>query len=235
MANGEAPSCYKIADNRTALKALALYPLDQIPSNLPFTTECRNQIIGNAVHCALYVSQSVVDSVGKFQYDGHEGLAPGWLTDPLTIDAGRWVTACMIQRLNATGQHVNILPEGNTRGIYKDSNLESLYPVNESNAWGNFFDPNNTTGYDGYVCYTDEVLRACGSSASPEDWFNSRYCDGSGDAGAGNPCYLKLMGPCSSACLMGSTGYALCLRPDGTYDDHTVHVRLQEPPTCSAQ
>lgn len=230
--NGENPNCYNIFQNRQALRDFATHPLHAIPASLSFTTECRDQIIGNAVHCALRQTESATD--GKVEHDGWEGLAPGWMNDPLTVEGQRWVTGCMIQRLNATGQHVPILPEGNTPPIYKVPALESDYPINESNAWGNYFDPYTITSYDGYVCYEPSVKAACDTHAFVEDWFNSRYCDGAGDAGASNPCHLKLMGPCIEKCMTFTTGYAACKKPDDSYDDHTVHVRLQEPPVCVA-
>ncbi|MBK9260037.1 MAG: hypothetical protein IPM54_09400 [Polyangiaceae bacterium] len=129
------------------------------------------------IGCALSSSQTVTDpahTIGYFlgipvkkSYTGEIGIAPAWTWRALTTTEKRYVTACVMQRVNAYGEVINILLQ-TANGSYQPLNRSTedleLYPVAESVAWGNMFDstielsttnsevPEDTIPFVGHIC-----------------------------------------------------------------------------------
>ena len=78
----------------------------------------------------------------KKVYSGEIGLAPHWLTRALTTDEKKWVTACVLARVNRYGVTLDIALEGNHSAI--SPRASSVYTEAESKAWGNMFDSTTT-------------------------------------------------------------------------------------------
>ena len=104
-ANGTRPSCFWAHGTQQALRALGGAALDQGQGQLPsipltqVSADCR-EVLRSAVQCALTQDQSVTDAVTGEHYTGWWGLAPSWLNGALDVDGRRFVTGCMVQRLN---------------------------------------------------------------------------------------------------------------------------------------
>lgn len=205
------------------LPAIAAAPLDQGNGFLPgvnFGHSHGYEVWRNIVYCALGVDQTLTDPSTGAVHRGHFGLAMSWKNAALTASQQRWVTACMLQRLNAYGHSVPILLEGMTSPIYYYQPDDSAYPWNESTAWGNVFSP---AGPAVYVCSDSDLIATCeaqGKTASA--WLQERICDGVANCG------MVYMGTCATACKYQVTSrgtYPVCTVNGVTYNE-TVHVQL---------
>jgi hypothetical protein len=221
--NGKTPSLFWLPATQMFYQTLAAAPLNQFPVNGNLPPKGRHEIIQNAIECALTRQQSVTDPYDGQVYTGWWGIEPNWTDRPLTADGRRWVTGCMVQRLNAYGITVNILPEGNTPAIYDGSSYESLLPFDESIVWGDVF-AIGAGANKVYACWGTDIDLVCGE---PAKYLNTRICDQAKDN-----CNLQIMGPCSQVCDSG-TGYPICKNFDGVLDDHTVHVQTDARKYCS--
>lgn len=220
--NGKDPGLFWDPAAQMFYEALAAAPLTQFPSSAGLPAAGREEIIRNAIECALTQKQKVADDQGV-AYTGWWGIAPEWEYRPLSPDARRWVTGCMVQRLNAYGKTVNILPEGNTPALYEDPSWQAVLPFDESIVWGDVFTPGVGPRVV-YACWGTDLEATCGE---PAKYLNTRICD----QAKGN-CHLEVLGPCSEVCDFAS-GYAICKNFDSVVDDHTVHVQTDARKNCS--
>ena len=188
---------------------------------------CREEVLEVLVECALLETQTVWDSGPDHQqYKGRIGLASHWRYQALSSDEQRWVTACMLQRLNKFGTKINILLEGNDPAIAPDIVSQSLYPVPESSMWGNMFNstvPLNPThnaflqsppAFAAHAC-NEHGSFTCGAAAMP--YAVARVCD----AGAQN-CQVTAWDSCGVCAFGGAmcTSFANRIRsrlPDKEY------------------
>lgn len=191
--------------------------------------DCHDEVLENAIECALGTDQAAYDPFSKNWYRGWWGLAPKWMEQPLSSDERKWVTGCMIQRLNFFGIEVPILLEGANPKINTHTFYDTKYSFDESTAWGDLFTPSTVGPPKVYVCWDDDLAALCDptSPQSPKWWLNTRICDT-------NPaCGLEIMGPCSEVCKSDSnTGYPLCKDSYGSYWTETVHVQLLPQDKC---
>jgi hypothetical protein len=157
-------------------------------------------------------------------YSGWWGLSPSWLGGALEASGRRYVTGCMIQRLNFYGLEVPILLEGAHPAIARSALYGSMYPIQETTAFGDLF--SSTTpllgsqpAFNLYVCSESLLSQACGPLGLPV-LFQKRICD---DLPL---CGLVTLGPCALSCVE-SGPYWKCrpnlLAPVWT---ETVRVRL---------
>ena len=77
--------------------------------HLANTPEKRHQL-QYLVRCALPAQVVLYTQQGieRFTFPGEMGLAPGWLTHPMTPGEERWVSACMFALTNYFGKHVAV-------------------------------------------------------------------------------------------------------------------------------
>jgi hypothetical protein len=134
------------------------------------------------------------------------------------------VTGCLVERLNASGTSVPILLEGPNPAIAQDPELEAVYSIPESTAFGDLFSSTNplsglVPAFSAYVCWEDMLPQSRGTLGLP--LLEQRICD---DAPL---CGLVTLGPCSLVCTDNGP-YRACspslLSPAWT---QTVRVRLQ--------
>lgn len=232
-ANGTRPACFWAHGVQQALRTMGGAALDRGAGqmlSIPLTQvsqDCR-EVLRSAVECALTQDQSVQDPVTGELYTGWWGLAPSWQSGTLDVDGRRYVTGCMVQRLNYYGTHVPILLEGNHPAIERNATFSSQYPIMESTAFGDLF--SSTTpllgilpAFNLYVCWEGLLPQSCGFLGLP--LLGQRLCD---DVPL---CGLMVMGPCALSCAQDD-GYWKCrpglLSPSWT---QTVRVRL-EADTC---
>ncbi|MDI1449308.1 hypothetical protein [Polyangium sp. 6x1] len=236
--NGYGPPCFWDPGSQQALRDLGKVALTSgtggtLPALPTLLSTCR-EVVKNAVECALAPSQSVLDRVNGQVYQGHWGLATEWYADALSADGKRWVTACMVQRLNILNQHVDILLEANHTRILEDVANDATFGFEESAAYGNLFDSRTTPvagrpAFNVYVCSELEQIQQC-PLAGGFPWIDRRICDQ-----AGNNCGLVYLGACQSACIPnGPAGeYWSCKPSYGlVYNDYTIRVQLENPTSC---
>lgn len=233
--NGTSPSCFWAAGSQQALRTLGGIGLDQGTGDLPeiplsqVSQSCR-QVLRSAIACALTPDQSVRDPVTGESYSGWWGLSPSWVGGALEPAGRRYVTACMVQRLNYYETSVPILLEGPHPAIARGTSFDSMYPILESTAFGDLF--SSTTpllgvlpAFNAFVCWESTLPQSCGLLGLPL-LFEKRICD---DAPL---CGLIPLGPCSLWCVE-SGPYWQCrnnLLAPPTWTE-TVRVRL-ETTTC---
>jgi hypothetical protein len=233
-ANGTRPSCFWAPGSQQALRTLGAAALDQgggFLESIPFSQvslDCR-EVLRSAVECALTPAQSVSDPVTGELYTGWWGLAPSWRDEALDVDGRRYVTGCMVQRLNYSGTSVPILLEGSHPAISEHLTYGPQYPIAESTVFGDLFSSTNPLSgllpaFNAYVCWESLLPQSCGLLGLPL-LFENRICD---DAPL---CGLMTIGPCALSCVQNGP-YWSCrpnlLAPEWT---QTVRVKL-ETATC---
>lgn len=162
---------------------------------------------------------------GEF-YSGWWGLSPSWLGGALEPTGRRYVTGCMLQRLNYYEASVPILLEGPPPAIQRSTTFGPQYPVVESTVFGDLF--SSTTplvgllpAFNAYVCWESLLPQSCGLLGLPL-LLEKRICDD-----LPLLCGLTVLGPCSLSCVE-SGPYWKCrpnlLAPPWT---ETVRVKLE--------
>ncbi|ATB37767.1 hypothetical protein CYFUS_003192 [Cystobacter fuscus] len=227
--NGTSPSCFWAHGTQQALRSMGSAALDQGAGFLPsfplnLVSESCRHVFRSAVECALTPAQSVRDPVTGALYTGWWGLAPSWLGDVLDTAGRRYVTACMVQRLNFYGASVPILFEGAHPAIAHSTTYASQYPIEESTVFGDLFSSSTPLlgllpAFNVFVCWESLLPQSCGLLGLP--LLEKRICD---DAPL---CGLLPVGPCALSCE-GSGPYWKCrpflLAPLWT---ETVRVKLE--------
>ncbi|HEX5744752.1 MAG TPA: hypothetical protein VFZ09_00835 [Archangium sp.] len=231
--NGTTPSCFWAPGSQQALRTLGAAALDQGAGLLPgiplsqVSASCRH-VLRSAVECALTPEQSVRDPVTDELYTGWWGLAPSWSSGVLDTAGRRYVTACMVQRLNYYGASVPILLEGPHSAITRNTSYDAQYAIEESTVFGDLFSSTAPLlgllpAFNVYVCWESLLPQSCGLLGLP--LLEKRICD---DAPL---CGLVTLGPCDLSCVENGP-YWKCrsglLSPWWT---ETVRVKL-ETATC---
>jgi hypothetical protein len=139
------------------------------------------QFVSYLVECALPAGESVTYRVEgtRYRFQGDMGLAPEWKDGPCRGNCQRWITACMLARLNKTGDHVQISMRGPHDGLALDRNEAQEFTKREAAYYGNMFD----SAHKIYACYspgTPSIPRVCGDSL--------------------NGCPMNVVGSCDRAC-----------------------------------
>ncbi|WP_257463068.1 hypothetical protein [Archangium lipolyticum] len=233
--NGTKPSCFWASGTQQALRMLGGAALDQGAGSLPdiplsqVSQSCRH-VLRSAVQCALTPDQSIRDPVTDEVYTGWWGLAPSWRGEVLNTEGRRYVTACMVQRLNYYGTSVPILLDGPHSALAGGTAHASQYPIEESTVFGDLF--SSTTpllgilpAFNVFVCWESLLPQSCGLLGLPL-LLEKRICD---DVPL---CGLLTLGPCALSCVEDGSHWKC--RPGllGPLWTETVRVKLE---TASCQ
>ena len=169
------------------------------------------------VGCALTSSQSVTSNyLGHvITYPGAIGLAPAWVSRPLTQTEELEVSACVISRANETGMNITISIRGESAALACTSDELANYNVEEAAFYGDVF--SSSPG----------AKRACNGVDQVRDGdtygdLPNRQC---GQPDPNNPgytlCGFVFDGNCSDICVRSGDHYTSC----GQYGDiHTVRL-----------
>ncbi len=233
-ANGTRPSCFWAAGTQQALRTMGGAALNQgggLLKNIPLSQvsqDCR-EVLRSAVECALTPEQSVIDPVTGEPYRGWWGLADSWLESSLDVAGRRYVTGCMVQRLNFYGSSVPILLEGPHSAIAQNATFGPQYPIKESTVFGDLF--SSTTPLTGllpafnvFMCWEGLLPQSCGPLGLPV-LLEERICD------TAPLCGVIPLGPCALSCAQNGPYWACkpnLLAPPWR---ETVRVKL-ETVTC---
>lgn len=231
--NGTSPACFWAHRTQQVLRNLGGAALDQGAGFLPsiplseVSESCRH-VLRSAVECALTRQQSVIDPVTGELYTGWWGLAPSWSGNVLDTPGRRYVTACMVQRLNYYGAPVPILLEGPAPAIARNASFDAQYSIEESTVFGDLF--SSTTpllgilpAFNVFVCWESLLPQSCGLLGLP--LLGSRLCD---DLPL---CGLVPLGPCALSCVKDGP-YWKC-RPNLFAAPWTETVRVKlDSATC---
>lgn len=117
------------------------------------------------VSCALPAGHSVTFQSGtaSFTFSGEIGLAPTWENGACDQSCQRWVSACLLARVNHLGVHREISMRGETSALALESHELQQYPQAEATYFGNLFQP----AQERYACLppgATSISRVCGDS-----------------------------------------------------------------------
>jgi len=119
------------------------------------------------VSCALPAGHSVTFQSGStsFTFSGEIGLAPAWENGACDESCQRWVSACLLARVNHLGVHREISMRGETSALALDRQELQQYSEAEATYFGNLFQPVQ----ERYACLppgASAIPRVCGDSLS---------------------------------------------------------------------
>ncbi|KYF55128.1 hypothetical protein BE08_38990 [Sorangium cellulosum] len=210
-ANGLKPSDFWATENRAALRALggaALVAAGDalVPTPLLATAGGRS-VLDYLVRCAL-PSDGVAYAPDGEAYHGEFGFAPAWTGRALDTSEQRWVSACMFQHLNGSGEHVDILLDGRHPALEfpPDASPFSEFTVEDATTYGNAFLPGAVVGF---TCSNPDLAAALSplSSSCPLDLdllVLERSC------GVLPTCGMAFVGPCDLVCSKDAAGDQTC-------------------------
>jgi len=117
------------------------------------------------VSCALPPDQTLKVTVDgeALTFPGGIGVAPAWLTGTCDTSCQRWVSACVIARVNHLGQHVEISMRGLNHALVVEPHELQDFSFREAAYFGNFFLPRPEV----HACLPDGatgIARVCGPS-----------------------------------------------------------------------
>ena len=122
--------------------------------------------------CALPPSATLrLDDADGTSVVGGLGLATDWLSQPLTRQGQRWLSACLLAHVNAFGEHVLISVRGAHPQLVESVTAEErqAMPVQEGAFFGNLFADEPIA----YVCAGEgavnaqEKRRVCTAASEP--------------------------------------------------------------------
>ena len=135
------------------------------------------------VSCALDEDDSVAFKIDgkRYEFRGGLGLAPEWGRSHGACDGDcqRWVSACVLARVDAAGVKRTISIRGDNRALRPEDNELRRYSDREATYFGNLFVRNQPR----YMCL------------SPGKTSNERVCGDSLD-----DCPMTVVGSCDDAC-----------------------------------
>jgi hypothetical protein len=139
------------------------------------------EVFGFIVSCALPETEvvSVPLDGAVYAFPGGVGLAPEWQTDSCGDSCQRWVTACLLSRVNSQGVSVPISLRGPHPALSQVSAEENrTFPLEESAFYGNLFQ-------------SSRELHVCTGKNAEAAALRERMCTFQDPA-----CYEMFVGPC---------------------------------------
>ncbi|XYH93919.1 hypothetical protein ACMHYB_39640 [Sorangium sp. So ce1128] len=210
-ANGLNPGDFWAPANRAAFQALggaALARSDGVLVATPLlTTAGGKSVLDYTVRCALS-SDQVVRARNGDKYYGAFGFAPEWTGRALNTSEQRWVSACIFQHLNGSGEHVEILLEGKHAALECNLDEEPFveFVVGDATMYGNAFLPGIIAGYACIDADLSAELSALTSSCPLDTSLLAleRLC------GHLPTCGIAFLGLCDLVCTRDTAGSSTC-------------------------
>ena len=140
-----------------------------------------HQFVEYLVSCALPAGDDV--AIQGETFAGALGLAPEWADGPCGETCQRWVSACLLARVNARGERVQISMRGPDDALHPGEREIVDFPVEDGTFFGNLF-------------VSPLVLLA---TSPREDLSLPRTC-----GGAIQDCAIDILGRSDEICAMSS-------------------------------
>ncbi|KYF74166.1 hypothetical protein BE15_19455 [Sorangium cellulosum] len=209
--NGLKPGDFWNATNRAALRALGGAALvaagDAVVATPLLATAGGRSVLDHLVRCALPLDGVVYDPGGEAFY-GEFGFAPEWTGRALNTSEQRWVSACMFQHLNGSGEHVDILLDGRHPSLdfSRDEEPFAEFIVEDATTYGNAF---LSGAIVGFTCINPDLAGALSalSLSCPLD-LNLLVLERS--CGLLPTCGMAFVGVCDLACTKDAAGDQTC-------------------------
>jgi len=150
VAEGNAIAINAIAINGIALNGIAIngIAINSLSNNLYeltstdlLATDEGREVLKYAISCAIPYGIALTSSYAGMTYNfvGEIGLAPGWLDRGLRDTEQRWVSACLLARVNRFGVPVSISIRGPHDALQVTEEEAVTYSVEEGSFYGNVF------------------------------------------------------------------------------------------------
>lgn len=143
LASNQLALATQLAPNPLAANQLSAnrFEVNPVGAGDLLATEDGREVLTYAVSCALPGDITLEATVAgtTYEFPGGIGLAPEWLDHRLKKEGQRWVTACLLARVNqhATAEEISLRGAHPALTISPDEAL--LYSVEEGAFYGNLF------------------------------------------------------------------------------------------------
>jgi hypothetical protein len=135
----------RIALNQIALHRIALHRLsvNMASAGDLLATDDGRDVFSLVVSCALPSDVTLVATVNgtELEFPGEAGLAPQWLATRLERTGQRWVSACMLARVNAHEVVIPISMRGPDPALAASADERAIWTLEEGAFFGNVFGP----------------------------------------------------------------------------------------------
>jgi hypothetical protein len=220
-------STNRMSLNRMSLNRMSLNGLSSTALSSNGLTLSQNELVATpegrelltyVVRCALPAGSTLKGTYGSASYTfpGLIGLAPEWVTTPLSQKGQRWMTACLLAHANGFGIEVPISLRGDHPALSTTPGERGAYSRQEVSFFGNVFQPTDKVDELGdvgprlYACGGYDLQEECGGSA--DSFRPTRAC------GTAEECSLAFAGACKDLTAGGAdvcanesaAGYAKC-------------------------
>lgn len=184
------------------------------------------ELFSYIVSCALPEGSVVSADVGTSTYEFHGslGLAPDWETRGLTLSERRWVSACLLARVNAYGISVQISMRGPEALAPTDAE-RAAFTVVEGAFYGNVF-VNDPSQLEMVAC------RGAGQAAGEHGGLVDRDCSEPAANGL-TQCGMKYAGDCLDFTPQSPSLRACATSLDGNYTSCMSQASLSPRPVLS--
>jgi hypothetical protein len=141
-AHAEAPNRLAVnalSANRLAVNRLSVNGLSAASADLTIlaSDDGGRELLSYLISCALPADASV--TVGDYAFFGQLGLARTWIDQPLRAFDRRWVSACLLARVNYFGVSVRLSLRGPAGQLTTSTAERATYPLFEGAFWGDIF------------------------------------------------------------------------------------------------
>jgi hypothetical protein len=211
----------RIALNRIALNRIALnrIALNNLQANLGsigdlLDTHEGREVFSFVVSCALEEGVTLTvnhPTFGQLLFFGEVGLAPRWETRAMDGSDQRWVSACLLARVNNNDVTVQVSLRGPDNALDTTAEERTQWTLQEGAFYGDVFQPGNKP-LEMYAC------RGRDQAAGPEDGdMDARDCT---EPDPNNPgktlCGMDYAGDCADF-VAPKNKYACERQVDGYY------------------
>jgi hypothetical protein len=129
----------RLAVNRLAVNRLAVNGMAQASADAEALAaeEGGLELLTYMVSCALPEGESL--SVAGETLNGSIGLAPQWIDEGLDVSARRWLSACLLARVNYFGVEVHLSMRGDHDALATTPEENAAYTQYEGAFYGDLF------------------------------------------------------------------------------------------------
>lgn len=150
------------------------------------------QVMRFLVGCAL--AEGIQLGCHGEAFHGQLGLAPHWIRHAPTASELRWVSACMLARVNNYGRAMKISVHGPHAGLYVNRKDRETYTLEEGAFYGNIF-----TGSAPIIGWSCRGTAQDAGDPGADTAMDSRDC-AEAEGATSNVCGWGFSGECGAAC-----------------------------------
>lgn len=201
----------RLAVNRLAVNRLAVNGMAEASADAEALAaeDGGLELLAYMVSCALPERDSL--SVAGQVLFGSIGLAPQWLDEGLDVPAQRWLSACLLARVNYFGVEVRLSMRGTAAALSTTAEERAAYGLYEGAFWGDLF--------GGEVAEKSSCTSALKATAPQTGTMPLRECTVTDAATGLTRCGYTPAGVCED----------VCDGPQCAGGSEVIHVYLETP------